>query len=121
MTDSAHLFGNDLSLSATGDLLTASDSDETTQRVLRRLLTNIKDYLWQPTYGAGLPGYIGQVLDQPTLATLIKSQMYLEADVSHTPEPQITLTAIPNGISAQIVYTSLETGEPVLLNFDVTP
>ncbi len=121
MTDCFHFFGSDLTLSATGDLLTADGLDESQQRVLRRLLTNLKDYLWQPDYGAGLPGYIGQPLDQAAITALIKSQMYLENDVSHDPEPQVALTAIPNGISAQIVYTSVDTGLPVLLSFDVTP
>ena len=121
MTDTAHYFGSDLALSANGDLLIADGLDENKQRVLRRLLTNQKDYLWQPLYGAGLPSYIGQPLDEAPISALIKSQMYLEADVSHNPEPQITLQQIPNGISAQIVYTSVESGEPVLLSFDVTP
>lgn len=121
MTDAFHYFGSDLTLSATGDLLTATDTDETTQRVLRRLLTNLKDYLWQPGYGAGLPGYIGKPLDEASLSALIKSQMYLEADVAHNPEPTIALEQIPNGIAVQITYTSNSTGEPKYLSFDVTP
>ncbi len=121
MTDVYHYFSSDLTLSAAGDLLVATDLDETTQRVLRRLLTNVRDYLWQPTYGAGLPGYIGRTLDQAAISALIKAQMYLEADVSHAPEPRIALQQIPNGLSAQIAYTSVQTGEPVLLSFDVTP
>ena len=47
--------------------------------------------------------------------------MYLEGDVSHDPEPQVALRQIPNGISAQIGYSSVATGSPVLLNFDLTP
>lgn len=121
MTDAAHYFSSDLALSATGDLLTATGADETTQRVLRRLLTNLKDYLWQPGYGAGLPGYIGQPLDQAALSALIKSQMYLEADVAHDPEPLVVLQQIPNGVSAQITYVSNDTGQTELLSFDVTP
>ncbi len=121
MTDAAHYFGSDLTISANGDLLTADGLTESKQRVLRRLLTNQNDYLWQPLYGAGLPSFIGQPLDEPAIAVLIKAQMYEEADVSHDPEPQVTLTLIPNGISAQITYTSVESGEPVLLSFDVTP
>jgi phage baseplate assembly protein W len=121
MTDCYGYFGSDLTLSATSDLLTADGVDESQQRVLRRLLTNQNDYLWEPLYGAGLPGYIGQPFDQAAITALIKSQMYLESDVSHDPEPQISLTPIPNGISAQIVYTSIDTGLPVLLSFDVTP
>ena len=121
MSDAFHYFGADLTLSATGDLLVADGLDESTQRVLRRLLTNPKGYLWQATYGAGLPGFIGQPLDAPALAALIKAQMYLEADVAHDPEPQIALQSIPNGISVQIAYTSVDSGEPAYLNFDVTP
>ena len=121
MTDAAHYFGSDLTLSANGDLLLADGLSESQQRVLRRLLTNQQDYLWQPLYGAGLPSYIGQPLDQVALTALIKSQMYLEADVAHDPEPQITLRQIPGGISAEIIYTSVDTGLPVLLSFDITP
>ena len=121
MPDVSHFFGSDLAFSATGDLSIADGLEESKQRVLRRLLTNMRDYIWQPDYGAGLPAYIGRTLDQPVLTALIKSQMYLEADVSHDPEPGIALQQIPNGISAQISYLSIETGEPVLLSFDVTP
>ena len=121
MTDVFHLFNSDLTFSASGDLLTAAGRAETTQRLLRRLLTNARDYLWQPGYGAGLPGYIGAPLDTGPLSALVKAQMYLEAGVAHDPEPQVTLTPIPNGVSARIVYTGVEGGDPVLLNFDITP
>ena len=121
MTDAAHYFGSDLTVSANGDLLTADGLTESRQRVLRRLLTNPQDYLWQPLYGAGLPADIGRPLDAAAVAALVTSQMYQEADVSHDPEPQVALTPIPNGLSARIAYTSVESGEPVLLGFDVTP
>lgn len=121
MTDLNHFFGSDLSFSAGGDLLTSDGLGEGQQRVLRRLLTNQKDYLWQPLYGAGLPSYVGLPLDEAEMSSLIKAQMYLEGDVSHDPEPQVTLQAIPNGVSARITYTSVQTGEPTLLSFDVTP
>ena len=119
--DIGHYFSSDLQLGATGDLLVADGALESQQRVLRRLLTNPRDYLWEPLYGAGLPGYIGQPLDRSAVAALITSQMYLESDVSHDPQPQVALQQIPNGISCQITYTSADTGRPVLLNFDVTP
>ena len=121
MADVSHYFGGDLQSGPTGDLLVADTAIESRQRVLRRLLTNQRDYLWEPLYGAGLPGYIGRPLDQPAISSLIKSQMYLEGDVSHDPEPQVALRQIPNGISAQIGYSSVATGSPVLLNFDLTP
>jgi hypothetical protein len=121
MTDLWHFFSSDLVLSAIGDLLIADGLDESTQRVLRRLSTNIRDYLWQPGYGAGLPGYVGKNLDVPSLTALIQSQMYLEASVSQNPPPQIVLQQIVNGISVQIAYTNVETGQSTLLSFTVTP
>lgn len=121
MTDSSHLFGSDLALSATGDLLPAGGIEEGKQRILRRLLTNPGDYPWHPEYGAGLPSYIGRPLDEPALATLIKGQMYAEGGVSREPEPQVILQPIPNGISVRIAYTALPEGLPAYLNFDVTP
>ncbi len=121
MTDSAHFFGSDLAFSASGDLLIADGLEESKQRILRRLLTNPGDYLWQPEYGAGLPSYIGRPLDLAALTALIKSQMYQEASVAHDPEPQITVQQIPNGISVQIAYTFSETGQAAYLSFDVTP
>ena len=119
MTDAFHHFGSDLAVSANGDLLTASGADESRQRVLRRLLTNPADYLWQPEYGAGLPASVGRPLDAAPLTALVAGQMYLEADVAR--EPHVALTPIPDGVSARIAYTSVESGEPVLLGFDVTP
>lgn len=121
MPDASHIFGSDLALGATGDLLMADGVSESQQRVLRRLLTNPKDYLWQPDYGAGLPAYIGLPLDAAAMSALIKSQMYLERDVSHAPEPVVNLSEIANGISAQIAYISLDSDAPAYLSFDVTP
>lgn len=121
MTDTSHLFTSDIALSATGDLLSVGGIEQGKQRILRRLLTNPGDYLWQPDYGAGLPSYIGRPLDQPALETLIKGQMYAEGGVSQDPEPQITLQAIPNGISVRIAYIALPEELPAYLNFDVTP
>ena len=72
-----------------------------------------------PITGAGLPRYIGETLDEPALASLIRSQMALEGGVSQNPPPRIDFTIIPNGIFVQIQYTDAEAG-PTALNFDVT-
>ena len=132
MSDLYHLWSGDLNLSATGGLLLVDSVELSKQRVLRRLLTNPAqydtngnvtvpgDYLWQQEYGAGLPSYIGQNLDIPSLTALIRSQMYLEASVLHDPEPVITVQAIPNGVAAQITYYEADSGLPVLLSFDTS-
>ena len=119
--DAFHYWGNDLNVSATGGLLLADGLEQSKQRILRRLLTNPGDYIWELDYGAGLPSCIGQTLNVPELTALIRSQMYLEASVSHEPEPDVAVQTMPNGIAVQITYTDIETGQSVPLYFDVTP
>jgi hypothetical protein len=121
MADAGHYFSGDLQVGATGDLLVADSVLESQQRILRRLLTNQGDYIWQPGYGAGLPGEIGQPLDEPELETLIKSQMYLEQSVVQNPAPQVITDLIPNGINVQIQYVEIDSALPATLSFDVTP
>lgn len=121
MADAGHYFSSDLHLGATGDLLVADGVLESRQRILRRLLTNPRDYIWQPEYGAGLPGKIGLPLDRAELDTLIRSQMYLEESVVQNPAPQITTTPIPNGIDVQVQYVEADSSQSATLSFDVTP
>ena len=45
---------------AAGDLAPAAGTLRGQQRVLRRLLTNPGDYIWQPGYGAGLGQFVGK-------------------------------------------------------------
>src|SRR3954470_12052091 len=110
--DIGHLFSGDLQLGATGDLLAVDSVLESQQRILRRLMTNPGDYIWEPTYGAGLPRRIGRVLDITALTALIRSQMYLEDSVQQQPEPQITVQPLLNGIYVQIQYVEVESGKP---------
>lgn len=119
--DIAHYFSSDLALGATGGLQVADDTLLSQQRILRRLLTNPGDYIWEPDYGAGLPRYIGQKLDLTALTALIRSQMYLEGSVEQQPEPQIEVTPILNGVYVRIQYVEAQTGKPATLSFDVTP
>ncbi len=120
MADVGHYFSGDLGLSATGDLQAVDSVLESQQRILRRLMTNPGDYIWEPNYGAGLPQYIGRKLDLDAMTALIKSQMYLEESVQQQPEPQITVTPIPNGIFVQIWYIEIDSGRQAALSFDVT-
>lgn len=119
--DASHYFSGDLQLGATGDVLIADGSLESQQRILRRLLTNPRDYIWQPGYGAGLPAKIGQPLNEPEMDTLIRSQMFLEESVSQNPAPQIITREIPSGIDVQILYVERESSQPTTLSFEVTP
>lgn len=120
MADIAHYWSGDLQVGATGDLQVASSVLESQQRILRRLLTNPNDYLWQSAYGAGLPKFIGQLLNIDLLNSIVKSQMFMERSVVQTPAPQVTVSAIANGMSALIQYVETDSGQQAFLNFDVT-
>jgi hypothetical protein len=115
--------GTDLKNNARGDLLTVVGSEETIQRILRRLLTNPGDYEWHPTYGAGLLRYIGQPLsdalyDQMTADT--RSQMYQESAVSQNPPPQITFIADVFSLYCKIAYTDAVTNQQNFIEFTLT-
>jgi len=120
MYDLYHFVGGDLSTSPTGDLRPVSDTDRGTQRVLRRLMTNPGEYMFHPEYGAGLGQKVGQTVNLNEWKSLILGQMLLEDAVAVTPVPAVTLTIIPEGVSAYITYTDATTGTPATLSFDVT-
>lgn len=119
MADLYQWWDADLSVSTTGDLLAVFGTTLGQQRVLRRLLTSPGSYIFHPTYGAGLPAYIGQTADLPGIEALIRSQLYLEAAVSQTPAPVVTVSSIPSGVFVQIQYVDGDTGKQVSLSFDV--
>jgi phage baseplate assembly protein W len=94
---------------------------KTTQRLLRRLLTNPGEYIWQPGYGAGLGRFLGQPINVQALTAVVRSQIFLEAAVNQTPAPVITLTAQKGGtVLCHILYTDAESGKPVPLQFSIT-
>jgi len=114
------LWGNDLTIGPTGDLAVASNDGLTQQRVLRRLLTSVGDYIWQLTYGAGLPGMVGQTQQISATKAIIRSQIFNEASIATVPEPVITVTADQTGgVYASIVYVDAESGATQSLSFPV--
>lgn len=119
--DLAHWFGQDLNVAASGDLLTADGTAKGQQRILRRLLTNPGDYIWEPTYGAGLAAKIGLPFDASAVEAIIRSQLFLEAAVARSPAPVISVVQITNGLSVAIQYADSDTGQIVPLSFNVTP
>lgn len=119
MPDLNHLWGQDLSISATGDVAMVDGDAMTTQRILRRLMTADGDYIWNLNYGGGVPGRVGDVADVPLINSVIRSQIALEAAVARTPAPVITVTEILNGISVYIKFWSASTGEEKTLSFNI--
>jgi phage baseplate assembly protein W len=120
MQDVSHFWSGDLSLSPTGDIALASGTLLGQQRVIRRLLTNLLDYIWHTDYGAGLPTMIGQPAIQETIEAIIRAQIALEDVVAPTPEPVITVSIGTDGtVYAHIQYADKQTGETQILQFPV--
>lgn len=123
MSDLSHQWGSDLLVGSTGDLATASGAELGQQRVLRRLLTNLDDYIWQLTYGAGLARFIGQPGNAVLTRALIRSQIFKEASVARTPEPVIDVQVAPDGapgtVYVHIRYVDAPSGQTQALSFSV--
>ncbi len=122
MSDLFHQWGSDLAAGPTGDLAMASASLLGQQRVLRRLLTNPGDYIWQPAYGAGLAQFVGQPASAAQIRAAIRSQIFQEAIVARQPEPVIDIQAAIDGSSMVYVfirYVDATDGQTQVLSFTV--
>lgn len=115
-------FGEDINLTSLNDIAHVSGLLRSQQRVLRRLLTNPGDYIWHPTYGAGLAKYIGQSLSTDRydeIKSTITSQIFLEDSVSKDVQPEIRMQTIQGGIFVQINYVESISKNPIVLSFSV--
>lgn len=122
LNDLNHYWGSDLQPGPTGDLGLASGTLRGQQRVLRRLLTNPGDYVFEPTYGAGLPRFVGQTVDPAKVVAVIRSQLMLEPSVAKLPVPQITVRQLATdatGLTVTIAYNDAAGNQPVVLSFNV--
>jgi hypothetical protein len=118
MPDISHLWGNDIALSATGDIAMVDAPALTQQRVLRRLLTNPGDYIWALDYGAGLANYVGLPGAAAAISAAIRGQIFKEAAVAQTPEPVIDLQTDPTGsIYVHVRYADAATATTQTLSF----
>lgn len=120
MADLALSFGGDLAVGPTGDLALAEGGLLTQQRVLRRLLTNAGDYLWQLSYGAGLGQFVGQPGAPASIAGIARSQMLQEAAVAPSPVPTASAQAGGDGtVTLTISYADAASGTTSSLSFTV--
>lgn len=119
--DISHQWGSDLMVGATGDLAGVSGSELGAQRVLRRLLTNPGDYIWHPTYGAGLARFVGSPANALQIRALVRAQIFQEAAVARVPEPVISVASDNAGaVYLDIRYVDADTGEIQALSFSVS-
>ena len=120
MADAYHQIGGDLAVSATGDLALADGTTLGQQRVLQRLLTAPKAYVWHLNYGAGLPRFVGEVADKLRISAVARAQMFLEAAVSRTPAPAISVDVQATGVvTLDIKYVDADSKTTVPLNFNL--
>ncbi len=120
MADLSLQFGGDLSIGPTGDLAVTDAQELTQQRVLRRLLTNQGDYIWQLTYGAGLGQFIGRPGVPELISGVIRAQMQLETQVMQSPAPSVSANVSDDGtVMASVSYVDAVTGQTALLSFSV--
>lgn len=119
MADAWHQWGGDLALSSTGDLAVTDGTEYGQQRLLRRLLTNVGDYIWHLDYGAGLPKRVGDLANTRLIAGVIRGQVLKESLIAASPAPVIDLTAIPTGVYAHIQYVDAPSGQSQSLSFSV--
>ena len=120
MSDVFQQYGGDLAVAPSGDLATVAGTLLGQQRVLRRLLTNPGDYLWNPSYGAGLAQFVGQPANAARIRSVIRSQIFQEAAVARQPEPTIDVQVDPTGaVTAQVLYADSQTGQTMVLSFTV--
>lgn len=119
LEDVAHLWGQDIRLSPTGDLGRVNRHPKSQERVIRRLMTNPGEYVFHPNYGGGLPQMVGQNIDLSKIRARIEGQMMLETSVVRDPPPQVDVREIPGGVAVKVQYLSLPDKQPVSLSFDV--
>jgi hypothetical protein len=124
VADVFHQWGSDLVIGSTGDLNTADGALWGQQRVLRRLLTNPGDYIWQLDYGAGLARFIGQPANPLQIRAVIRSQIFKEASVARQPEPLINVQIAPGGASSTVYvyirYVDVKSGRTQVVSFSVS-
>ena len=114
MSDLHHAWGGDLFAGPTGDLASVSGPQLGTERVLRRLLTNPGDCLWQPGYGAGLPPVVGHT------AAPAAMRAPGAAAVAADPEPVIEVRSDPGGtLSLSVRYADAETADAQTLTLQM--
>jgi phage baseplate assembly protein W len=124
VADAFHQWGADIATGPTGDIAVASGSPLLgQQRLLRRLLTNPGDYIWQLEYGAGLARFIGQPVNVAQIRAVIRSQIFKEAGVARQPEPLIDVQVAPGGaagtVYVHIRYVDAETNQTQNLSFSL--
>ena len=123
--DVDHTWGEDIQVSNTGDLNLVTDTDRGKQRILRRVLTNPGDYVFENDYGGGLLQDIGCITDAEAIESRIQSQVLMEDAVAPTPAPTVAVDSSISGYDASAIeltisYQDQPSNAPTVLAFVAT-
>lgn len=119
MADALHWWDSDLAVSPGGDIATSDGIDLSNQRIVRRLMTILGEYIWHVDYGASVPIRVGDTLDLSLIESIVRGQIFEEAAVDPQHDPEIIVTKILNGVFVSIRYVDALTGQQASLDFDV--
>jgi hypothetical protein len=84
-------WGGDLNVGPGGDIGVALLESSIQQRIIRRLLTNQRDYVWHTEYGAGLGSYVGKPYSSAAIEGMILNQLRDEEYISGASSPTVNI------------------------------
>lgn len=111
----------DLQISAQGDLAVSTGVPLLKQRIIRRILTNKKQLIFQPEFGVGVPKYVHEGISTSVFNEIkqrVIQEIYKEEAVARNPGPEIIITSTYNGIFISIVVYTVDSNQ-IALQFEV--
>jgi len=108
--DIHHIIGSDILLDKSNDLSFVFDTNETNQRIMRRLFTNKGTYIWNAKWGGSIPWKIGEMLSLEVYREIVNevtAAVLEDDDVAKDPPPEIKIETTSNGLICYIKYYNL--------------
>ena len=121
--DISHEIGDDIRLDSTNDLAFVFDTDETNQRIMRRLFTNKGTYIWNAKWGASIPWKVGETLSLELYNLVVNevtAAVLEDEDVAKDPPPEISIKTTNNGLICYIRYYNTSSDKHDTISFRVT-
>lgn len=121
--DVHHIIGDDILLDKSNDLAFVFDTDETNQRIMRRLFTNKGTYIWNAKWGASIPWRVGDTLSAEVYREIvneIRAAVLEDGNVAKDPLPEITIEQSSNGLICYIRYYNLSEDEHDIISLRIT-
>ena len=104
MPDFSLPWRGDLQLSPSGGVELVDGLLLTEQRLIRRLLTVPGDDIFEPSYGAGLPRYVGKPMHVSAIAGVVQTQALLEETVASVISVTVTNVGV-SSFTVTLAYT----------------